>query len=331
MKTTRPFINFFLFFFILSLAYRIVLPAQAQDQNQIGLIVQFDDETINTFCISFTGDSLSGYDVLQKSGLNILAAFDPIGAAICKIENTGCPTDNCFCQSPPNYWSYWHLLNNQWEYSQRGATLAQLQSGAVEGWRWGDGQPPSVSYSIDEICVPATETPTPTETSTSTDTPTLTASPITHNDDEENNDNAPFTLYFDNSSGNGITPSPSRTPTPTISELSTSSPSVTTEPSATSLPNRSTATASPSVSPTLKIKATSLKATRIAKKTQDSLQKTRENISTPTSLPIPASTEMPTSNQTIPSSQALIKFLAVIVLLLVVGITGTLLLKKREQ
>ena len=328
MKTTRPFINFFLFFFILFLAYRIVLPAQAQDQHQIGLIIQFDDETINTFCISFTGDSLSGYDVLQKSGLNILAAFDPVGAAICKIENTGCSIDNCFCQSPPNYWSYWHLVNNQWEYSQLGSTLIQLQNGAVEGWRWGNGQPPSVLYTIDEICVPATETPTPTETSTLTSTPTLTASLITLNDDEEENDNVPFTLYIDNSSGNGITPSVSQTPTPTIFELSTSSPSVTTEPSATSLSNRSAATASPCVSPTLKIKATSLKATRIAKKTQDSLQKTRENISTPTTQPIPASTEVPTPIQTIPSNQALIKFLAVIVLLLAIGIAGTLLLKK---
>ncbi len=143
-------------------------PIGAQTDHRVALVVRFDDENVITRCISFPEDQISGYDVLDRSGLEIVADFGGIGAAICKIEDTGCPADNCFCQSPPDFWSYWHLQDDTWAYSPTGANGYQVSDGAVEGWSWGPGEPPPV-ISFDQICAPPpTDTPVPP---TSTHTP----------------------------------------------------------------------------------------------------------------------------------------------------------------
>ncbi len=312
-----------------ALGYWMIFPVQAQDLNQVGLIVQFDDATISTYCISFTGDSISGYDVLQQSGLEVLAAFDPMGAALCKIAGAGCSVDNCFCQFPPNYWSYWHMSNNNWSYSQQGASNYQVQDGGIEGWRWGKGEPPTVNYAFDEICKPATETSTATPTETNTPIPVVTTSQPTEtsdliDDEGTDGDSTPFTVYYENFSENQAIQSPTWTPTSTM-VITTSNAPIDFQTLTPTIQSEITNTPSP----TQKIKATSLRATRQAKKTQESLQKTMENISTPTVLIIPSATETP--DVTTPNNQGIIKFLIALFLLITLAILGSWQLKKRGQ
>ncbi len=150
-------------------------PTQAQTGNRVALVVRFDDDTVVTRCITFSAAQISGYEVLERSGLAIVTDFSGMGASICKIADTGCPADNCFCKSPPNYWSYWRLEGETWVYAQAGASGHQVGNGAVEGWSWGPAVPPPV-ISFDEICTPPpTDTPTPAPTSTAR--PTSTATP----------------------------------------------------------------------------------------------------------------------------------------------------------
>ncbi len=133
----------------------------AQEFNRVGLVVQFGDDSFITRCIVFNENSLSGYEVLRRSGLQIEAAISALGVAICKINDEGCPPESCFC-AYPNYWSYWHLEGNNWQYSPLGASSHYVKGGDVEGWRWGSGNPPVVISYI-EICNPPTNTPTPTQ------------------------------------------------------------------------------------------------------------------------------------------------------------------------
>jgi len=148
--------------------------AKAQQPNRVALIVDFGDSHI-TRCIEFSESKITGYDVLRRSGLEIVAdTSDPMGVAICDINNTsGCPASNCFCKcqgSPCRYWAYHHLVNGSWQYSQLGASNYQVKDGDVEGWAWGEGsmggegsKPPLIPF--DQICAPpATDTPTPTNT-----------------------------------------------------------------------------------------------------------------------------------------------------------------------
>jgi hypothetical protein len=129
--------------------------------------VRFGDGSLTTRCVEFSGATISGYDLLTRSGLDIVAAFDSgQGAAICSIEGTGCPAESCLTCDMPNYWSYWHLQDGAWVYSQAGASGYTVRDGDVEGWRWGSGgSPPVVPF--DQICATfATDTPLPP-----TDTP----------------------------------------------------------------------------------------------------------------------------------------------------------------
>jgi hypothetical protein len=151
---------------VLTVAGLLPNPLGAQADHRVALVVRFDDENVISRCISFPEDQISGYDVLDRSRLEIVADFGGMGAAICKIEDTGCPASNCFCQSPPDFWSYWHLQDGTWAYSPAGASGYQVSDGAVEGWSWGPGEPPPV-ISFDKICAPPpTDTPVPpTDTS----------------------------------------------------------------------------------------------------------------------------------------------------------------------
>jgi hypothetical protein len=145
---------------ILMLVITYPQTVQANSGGQIGLVVQFGNGNTTTLCVS--GDGISGYEVLQRSGLDVVASFSNMGAAVCKIGADGCSADNCFCQHPPHYWSYWQLRNGSWVYSPMGSASQSVPAGSVEGWRWGTGDPPPV-IAFESICSPPpTEAPPPT-------------------------------------------------------------------------------------------------------------------------------------------------------------------------
>jgi hypothetical protein len=146
--------------------------ACAQQPNRVGLVVHFGDGSVITRCVEFGEPEINGYDVLVRSGLAVIAAYDSgQGAAVCKIEHEGCPAEDCLTCAYPNYWSYWHLANGAWVYSQVGGSGYTVHNGDVEGWSWGNGAPPPV-VPLDQICAPLpTNTPPPTDTPYPTDTP----------------------------------------------------------------------------------------------------------------------------------------------------------------
>jgi hypothetical protein len=124
----------------------------AEPPNQAGLVVAFGDGSYVTRCVTFGEPSISGYEVLERSGLDIVTAE----GMICDIEGTsGCSSDNCLCSST-SYWSYWHLINGGWMYSDVGSSAYQVSDGDVEGWRWGGGQAPPVVL-FDDICSSSAE------------------------------------------------------------------------------------------------------------------------------------------------------------------------------
>ena len=226
--------------------------APAQSINQAGLVVQFEDDRIETYCISFNEESISGYEFLQRSELHFDYEPFSMGVAICKIEDVGCPSDDCFCDSPPNNWSYWYLQDEDWVYSSFGVSNRNLHDGDVDGWHWGAPLNPPELITFDEICIP---TPTPTTTPTFTYTPAPTNTPRkTKTPVPTNIPPIPPAASYSPSSNPTSPPTPTTvqyptrtlshsTPlSPTIStsftvEPFTPTPSATTEPAITNLPN----------------------------------------------------------------------------------------------
>ena len=128
-----------------------------------------------TRCISFSETSISGLELLARSGLKVVTW----GGAVCRIEQTGCqyPSEPCFCQClrpPCSYWSYWYWKDNRWMYSAIGSADHGVVDGSVEAWMWGNAETPPDTISFAEVC-PPDSTPEPAP---STPTDTVDAPPI---------------------------------------------------------------------------------------------------------------------------------------------------------
>jgi len=154
-------------------------PVRAQPPSRVALVVHFGDRTV-TRCVSFEESQISGYDVLERSGVEVTASFGPMGAAICAIEGVGCPAERCLLCEAPRYWSYWRLVEGAWTYLQRGPSLAEVTDGDVQGWAWGEGGPPP-RVAFGDVCGPHTSTASPTSDATRAPTdatePTATRDP----------------------------------------------------------------------------------------------------------------------------------------------------------
>lgn len=129
-----------------------------------GLVIVFDDERIETYCIEFAEDEISGAELLRRSGLPVVVTgFGGLGTGVCRIDDVGCsdPTD-CFCQcrgAECSYWAYYALEDGGWEYLPVGPSQRRLRDGEADAWVWGSGQRPATTSSV---CPERAQSPTPT-------------------------------------------------------------------------------------------------------------------------------------------------------------------------
>ena len=138
-----------------------LLHAEEGEENQAGLVIRHGDGRVTTACVGFSEPSISGLELLRRSGVPMVAQGSGIGAAVCKIDGEGCeyPTEDCFCRrdgAQSIYWAYSKLKNGEWMYSPLGASNTTVLPGDVEGWAWGSGnsgtgaQPPVQTF--DQVC-----------------------------------------------------------------------------------------------------------------------------------------------------------------------------------
>jgi hypothetical protein len=134
------------------------------NERHAGIVIQFADGSVKTYCLAFDTETISGFDLLLKTGLPVkLEATGTMGGFICKIGPDGCdyPEQHCVCQSfgPGGvYWTYHHLKNDKWNTSVVGASSYKVRDGDVEGWAWSSGKPPAL-YDFERICPPPPPAP----------------------------------------------------------------------------------------------------------------------------------------------------------------------------
>ncbi len=94
------------------------MPSGASDGNRVAVVVDYGNGQVASRCVTFTEESITGYDALERTGLPIETDFQTGGAAVCRIDGQGCPSQDCFCScrggGECRYWSYWHLNNGIW-------------------------------------------------------------------------------------------------------------------------------------------------------------------------------------------------------------------------
>jgi hypothetical protein len=152
--------------------------------NAAGLSVTFPSGEVTTFCIEFSEDTITGAELLQRSGLAVVTAGSGgLGAAVCSIDGQGCndPGD-CFCactSSTCAYWAYFRYNSGAWQYSPTGAGTRTIANGDADAWVWGSGStPPPASGAL---CADPTPTPSPLPSSTPkpSATPRPSSTPVT--------------------------------------------------------------------------------------------------------------------------------------------------------
>lgn len=276
----------FLLFGLLLLVVLAGRPGAAQGPNRAGLVVQFGNGEAVGVCVSFDEQSISGYELLQRSGLSFVTqGGSQYGAAVCKISDayraSGCdyPADDCFCECRRagncNYWAYHHLQNGVWVYADHGASGSTIRNGMVDGWGYGLGtindsgvQPPALSF--EQICFPngaptPTITPPPTATPTRTATPLATPTPSPSPTATGSVTLSPTPTFTPTPTPTGsltATPTPSFTPTPlfTFTPSPTLRPSSTPVPTATPIPGAT----SPAITASLLVEPESITAGQCA-------------------------------------------------------------------
>jgi hypothetical protein len=222
----------FLLIFSSILVYLWMMPdgMLAQDRNQAALVIRYSDQSVQTACVDFTEPEINGLELLQRSGLDLELDVQGLGAAVCRIGQTGCPADDCWCQCKGGgdcvYWSYWQKLSGQWKYSQGGASIYTVSGGDIQGWSWGPGavnqaySPPDLTF--ENVCTSAAvddATATPTATSNIfmvDDTPTNEPLRSQQTETPTTTPSATPTIPPTATTINQLTAVPTNTPQPTV-------------------------------------------------------------------------------------------------------------------
>jgi hypothetical protein len=108
--------------------------AQTGGTKQVGLVVTFADGKTHTEVVTVPVAS-TAIDALRAAKLTVVTDETSFGTALCKVNETGCPADDCFCD-PSSFWAYYHLSGSAWASAMEGVGTYVPANGAVEGFAW---------------------------------------------------------------------------------------------------------------------------------------------------------------------------------------------------
>ena len=151
------------------------------EPNHASLVVVYPDGRVDSLCVEFDEETISGAELLRRSGLSVVfAGSGGLGEGVCRIGATGCSDPgNCFCQCSGGdcaYWSYFALNEEgDWRYQNTGASQRTLRDGDVDVWIWGSGRAPPAGVELAEQC--AGEEPELVEEGPEPDLPSAIISP----------------------------------------------------------------------------------------------------------------------------------------------------------
>lgn len=144
---------------VLAIATALIPSASGADMNVAGLVVDYGDGRMSYALVPFAEEEINGIELLRRSGLGLVTVgFGGMGDAVCQIENTGCPVDDCrrrLCQTSDPESPFWRYLRQtapgDWEFLALGASGASVEDGDIDGWSWTGTEASLPSLTMDEV------------------------------------------------------------------------------------------------------------------------------------------------------------------------------------
>ena len=139
----------------MGVAFLLIFGSGTCFANQAGLVIKHGDGQVITRGVSFNESSISGAELIRRSGLQNLIITTGWGEEVRQINNEGNPDNlGAYVGGKWVYWVYYHLQGNSWQKSGVGAGNYRVRNGDVEGWVWGtsNSTPPVITFS--QICPP---------------------------------------------------------------------------------------------------------------------------------------------------------------------------------
>jgi hypothetical protein len=101
------------------------------------VVVQHGSGTTLQKCVGFSGDTIDGRSLMDKSGLDYQTQTTSYGPAVCAIDSEPKTFDKCFADSGPN-WSLFIESNGAWTVAQTGYADPKviLHDKDALGWRY---------------------------------------------------------------------------------------------------------------------------------------------------------------------------------------------------
>lgn len=152
---------------------------------EAGLVIDYGDGRVDTYCVPFDGESISGEALLAHAGIDVADK----GGLVCAIGGAGCPASDCLCQCASGgrdctYWAFFTQgYGGSWVYSALGYRQQRATDGELHAWKWGQGgpssAPPPAPVTFEQVCghPPGMVSHAPTEAPLATVTPLPAATP----------------------------------------------------------------------------------------------------------------------------------------------------------
>jgi hypothetical protein len=138
--------------------------ATAGELNHAGLVIRHGDGRIVYAYIAFAEEEISGFDLLERSGLSLVSTgFGALGQGVCTLDGEGCGGGDCrvrLCQKSGEnspFWKYFRQAEDGsgWQAQLRGASGSKVRDGDVDAWEWTAGDAALPALTIEQVAAEA--------------------------------------------------------------------------------------------------------------------------------------------------------------------------------
>ncbi len=95
-------------------------------------------------CVAFSGDTIDGQMLMDRSGLQYAAKSLSSGKVVCQVDNEPASFTQCFPQNKP-YWALFVEVRGVWSSAPGGYADVRLHDGEALGWHYVPASDPAAA------------------------------------------------------------------------------------------------------------------------------------------------------------------------------------------